>query len=245
MKIIGIIAEYNPFHNGHLYQIEKVKEIYPESIIIVAMSGNFLQRGEPAIVDKWVRAKQALLNGVDVVVEIPIAGCVQPADRFAENGVRILNNMGCEELFFGAEHAEYDFMTYAQLVQNLDSTEFSKKNISYAEAFQEAVAAKIGHNIDSPNDVLGLAYAKANLKFGKKLKLNPISRNVAGYHDKSLSPNSNIASATAIRKVLFSKDHNLVDKYLPSYQDLKDEKYISWDDFWPFLRYKLISSDID
>lgn len=127
MKIIGIIAEYNPFHNGHLYQIEKVKEIYPESIIIVAMSGNFLQRGEPAIVDKWVRAKQALLNGVDVVVEIPIAGCVQPADRFAENGVRILNNMGCEELFFGAEHAEYDFMTYAQLVQNLDSTEFSKK----------------------------------------------------------------------------------------------------------------------
>lgn len=245
MKIIGIIAEYNPFHNGHLYQIEKVKEIYPESIIIVAMSGNFLQRGEPAIVDKWVRAKQALLNGVDVVVEIPIAGCVQPADRFAENGVRILNNMGCEELFFGAEHAEYDFMTYAQLVQNLDSTEFSKKNISYAEAFQETVAAKIGHNIDSPNDVLGLAYAKANLKFGKKLKLNPISRNVAGYHDKSLSPDSNIASATAIRKVLFSKDHNLVDKYLPSYQDLKDEKYISWDDFWPFLRYKLISSDID
>src|SRR5699024_2023149 len=79
MKIIGIIAEYNPFHNGHLYQIEKVKEIYPESIIIVAMSGNFLQRGEPAIVDKWVRARQALLNGVDVVVEIPIAGCVQPA----------------------------------------------------------------------------------------------------------------------------------------------------------------------
>lgn len=72
MKIIGIIAEYNPFHNGHLYQIEKVKEIYPESIIIVAMSGNFLQRGEPAIVDKWVRARQALLNGVDVVVEIPI-----------------------------------------------------------------------------------------------------------------------------------------------------------------------------
>ena len=118
MPVAGIIAEYNPFHNGHLYQIQEVKKKFPDAPLVVAMSGNFLQRGEPASFDKWTRAEQALANGTDLVVEMPVLACVQPADRFAFNGVSILASLGVTDLFFGAEHAEYDFADYARLVQS-------------------------------------------------------------------------------------------------------------------------------
>ena len=154
MPVAGIIAEYNPFHNGHLYQIKEVKKKFPDAPLVVAMSGNFLQRGEPASFDKWTRAQQALANGADLVVEMPVLACVQPADRFAFNGVSILASLGVTDLFFGAEHAEYDFTAYARLVQSTHG-DFKTYNESYAATFQKAVAAKIGHNVDQPNDLLG------------------------------------------------------------------------------------------
>lgn len=242
MPVAGIIAEYNPFHNGHLYQIQAVKKKFPDAPLVVAMSGNFLQRGEPASFDKWTRAEQALANGADLVVEMPVLACVQPADRFAFNGVSILASLGVTDLFFGAEHAEYDFAAYARLVQSTHG-DFKTYNESYAATFQKAVAAKIGHNVDQPNDLLGLAYAKANLKLGEPLRLNPIQRKNANYHEVELKAGT-IASATAIRQHYLAGNLAKLSAYVPeaTLATLKTQRLLTWDDFFPYLKYKLLST---
>lgn len=242
MPVAGIIAEYNPFHNGHLYQIQEVKKKFPDAPLVVAMSGNFLQRGEPASFDKWTRAEQALANGADLVVEMPVLACVQPADRFAFNGVSILASLGVTDLFFGAEHAEYDFADYARLVQSAHG-DFKTYNESYAATFQKAVAAKIGHNVDQPNDLLGLAYAKANLKLGEPLRLNPIQRKNANYHEVELKAGT-IASATAIRQHYLAGNLAKLSAYVPeaTLATLKTQRLLTWDDFFPYLKYKLLST---
>lgn len=242
MPVAGIIAEYNPFHNGHLYQIQAVKKKFPDAPLVVAMSGNFLQRGEPASFDKWTRAKQALANGADLVVEMPVLACVQPADRFAFNGVSILASLGVTDLFFGAEHAEYDFADYARLVQSTHG-DFKTYSESYAATFQKAVAAKIGHNVDQPNDLLGLAYAKANLKLGEPLRLNPIQRKNANYHEVELKAGT-IASATAIRQHYLAGNLAKLSAYVPeaTLATLKTQRLLTWDDFFPYLKYKLLST---
>lgn len=242
MPVAGIIAEYNPFHNGHLYQIQAVKKKFPDASLVVAMSGNFLQRGEPASFDKWTRAEQALANGADLVVEMPVLACVQPADRFAFNGVSILASLGVTDLFFGAEHAEYDFAAYARLVQSTHG-DFKTYNESYAATFQKAVAAKIGHNVDQPNDLLGLAYAKANLKLGEPLRLNPIQRKNANYHEVELKAGT-IASATAIRQHYLAGNLAKLSAYVPeaTLATLKTQRLLTWDDFFPYLKYKLLST---
>ena len=242
MPVAGIIAEYNPFHNGHLYQIQEVKKKFPDAPLVVAMSGNFLQRGEPARFDKWTRAEQALANGADLVVEMPVLACVQPADRFAFNGVSILASLGVTDLFFGAEHAEYDFADYARLVQSAHG-DFKTYSESYAATFQKAVAAKIGHNVDQPNDLLGLAYAKANLKLGEPLRLNPIQRKNANYHEVELKAGT-IASATAIRQHYLAGNLAKLSAYVPeaTLATLKTQRLLTWDDFFPYLKYKLLST---
>lgn len=242
MPVAGIIAEYNPFHNGHFYQIQEVKKKFPDAPLVVAMSGNFLQRGEPASFDKWTRAEQALANGADLVVEMPVLACVQPADRFAFNGVSILASLGVTDLFFGAEHAEYDFADYARLVQSAHG-DFKTYNESYAATFQKAVAAKIGHNVDQPNDLLGLAYAKANLKLGEPLRLNPIQRKNANYHEVELKAGT-IASATAIRQHYLAGNLAKLSAYVPeaTLATLKTQRLLTWDDFFPYLKYKLLST---
>lgn len=242
MPVAGIIAEYNPFHNGHLYQIQAVKKKFPDAPLVVAMSGNFLQRGEPASFDKWTRAEQALANGADLVIEMPVLACVQPADRFAFNGVSILASLGVTDLFFGAEHAEYDFAAYARLVQSTHG-DFKTYNESYAATFQKAVAAKIGHNVDQPNDLLGLAYAKANLKLGEPLRLNPIQRKNANYHEVELKAGT-IASATAIRQHYLAGNLAKLSAYVPeaTLATLKTQRLLTWDDFFPYLKYKLLST---
>ena len=242
MPVAGIIAEYNPFHNGHLYQIQEVKKKFPDAPLVVAMSGNFLQRGEPASFDKWTRAEQALANGTDLVVEMPVLACVQPADRFAFNGVSILASLGVTDLFFGAEHAEYDFADYARLVQSAHG-DFKTYSESYAATFQKAVAAKIGHNVDQPNDLLGLAYAKANLKLSEPLRLNPIQRKNANYHEVELKAGT-IASATAIRQHYLAGNLAKLSAYVPeaTLATLKTQRLLTWDDFFPYLKYKLLST---
>ena len=242
MPVAGIIAEYNPFHNGHLYQIQAVKKKFPDAPLVVAMSGNFLQRGEPASFDKWTRAEQALANGADLVVEMPVLACVQPADRFAFNGVSILASLGVTDLFFGTEHAEYDFADYARLVQSAHG-DFKTYSESYAATFQKAVAAKIGHNVDQPNDLLGLAYAKANLKLGEPLRLNPIQRKNANYHEVELKAGT-IASATAIRQHYLAGNLAKLSAYVPeaTLATLKTQRLLTWDDFFPYLKYKLLST---
>lgn len=242
MKVIGIIAEYNPFHNGHLHQILQAKKNNPDAMLVVAMSGNILQRGEPAIFDKWVRTEVALKNGVDVVLEIPVEGSLQSADKFAEAGIRTLNDFGVDELYFGAEHPEYDFLDYARKISNLDASKFKEYDNSFAKQIQNAVSEKIGHDLSNPNDLLGLSYAKAILKFNAEIKLVPIQRVNAEYHDAFLPDQGEIASATAIRNAL-SQNKEPIAKYVPKNVIYDNLQQVNWDDLWPYLRYKLLTTN--
>lgn len=242
MKVIGIIAEYNPFHNGHLHQILQAKKNNPDAMLVVAMSGNILQRGEPAIFDKWVRTEVALKNGVDVVLEIPVEGSLQSADKFAEAGIRTLKDFGIDELYFGAEHPEYDFLDYARKISNLDASKFKEYDNSFAKQIQNAVSEKIGHDLSNPNDLLGLSYAKAILKFNAEIKLVPIQRVNAEYHDAFLPDQGEIASATAIRNAL-SQNKGPIAKYVPKNVIYNNLQQVNWDDLWPYLRYKLLTTN--
>lgn len=240
-RIIGIITEYNPFHNGHLYQIQQVKKQFPDAPLVIAMSGNFLQRGEPAIIDKWHRAAECLANGADLVMELPLMAAVQPADRFAYYGVWTLAQMGVTDLFFGAEHATFDFMHDAQKAMEITGN-FNKYHESFAKTYQQVIAEKVGHQVDQPNDLLGLAYAKANLKLKAGISLHPIQRKNANYHDIELNDAGTIASASAIREALHHQNQDF-EKFVPhqTAQDLKAQSLVSWDDFWIHLKMELLT----
>lgn len=240
-RITGIITEYNPFHNGHLYQIKQVKKQFPDVPLVIAMSGNFLQRGEPAIIDKWHRAAECLANGADLVMELPLMAAVQPADRFAYYGVWTLAQMGVTDLFFGAEHATFDFMHDAQKAMEITGN-FNKYHESFAKTYQQVIAEKVGHQVDQPNDLLGLAYAKANLKLKAGINLHPIQRKNANYHDIELNDAGTIASASAIREALHHQNQDF-EKFVPhqTAQDLKKQPLVSWDDFWIHLKMELLT----
>ena len=240
-RITGIITEYNPFHNGHLYQIQQVKKQFPDAPLVIAMSGNFLQRGEPAIIDKWHRAAECLANGADLVMELPLMAAVQPADRFAYYGVWTLAQMGVTDLFFGAEHATFDFMHDAQKAMEITGN-FNKYHESFAKTYQQVITEKVGHQVDQPNDLLGLAYAKANLKLKAGINLHPIQRKNANYHDIELNDAGTIASASAIREALHHQNQDF-EKFVShqTAQDLKKQPLVSWDDFWIHLKMELLT----
>ncbi|MDN2452622.1 nucleotidyltransferase [Lactobacillus sp. UCMA15818] len=245
MDIVGIVTEYNPLHNGHLYQINEVKKRFPNAVIVVVMSGNFLERGEPAILDKWTRAKEAILSGINLVVELPVAFCVQPADFFAFGALRILKELGVQKLVFGVENADYDFAEMAQLTKRVHG-DFSIYNESYAKAYQRAITQKTGVDVSEPNNLLGLAYAKANLKLGSFLELIPIQRKSAEHHDRQLPVASQIASASAIRSAVLTNKELVID-FVPDLTgaDLRQSKKLSWVDFWPLLKYQVLTSKIE
>lgn len=246
MTVVGIIAEYNPFHNGHLHQLEQIRTQFPDATIVVAMSGNFLERGEPACIDKWTRTKLALSAGVDLVVELPLVFCVQPADRFALGAVKILKELGVQKLFFGAEHAAYDFNLMAEKTMKIHG-DFSKYNESYAAAYQRAVHEKLGYSVDQPNDLLGLAYARANRKMGSPFELIPLQRVIAGHHDLFLREKKHIASASAIRKQLEKQNVREIRKYVPSwtFNSLTEQRITSWKNFWLLLYYQIKTSSLE
>lgn len=238
MDTTGVIVEYNPFHNGHLYQINQIKEKYPDTTIIALMSGQFLQRGIPAVLDKESRTEQALQSGVDLIVELPVAFSVQPADLFAQGAIKLLAGLKITRLVFGAEHPDLDFMTIATEIQTLDS-EFNQFNETYATQYQQAVFEKTGVQINRPNDLLGLAYAEACVAEKAEIQLCPIQRIEADYHETKFVDTQKITSATAIR--LAVQHQESIVEVVPNQTrlDSENEKWVDWADFWPYLRYQL------
>ena len=252
MKSCGIIVEYNPFHNGHQYHVDQARLLSEAEIVIAVMSGNFLQRGEPAILDKWTRAEEALQNGVDLVIELPFAYAVQAADYFAAGGIQLLQALGCEALCFGTDHeATLSYEAFGQFVKEnqtqIDAAYQLIKNNGQSYPQQMTTVFRqlysdFSLDTSSPNHILGMSYAKENARYEKPMQLFPVRRQQAGYHDLTLY--SSIASATAIRKAVFSKEVNSLPQVLPtkSLMDLRTQPVVSWENYWPLLKYKLLMS---
>ncbi len=234
MKICGIIAEYNPFHLGHLKQIEYVKNVLGAEKIIVVMSGSFSQRGEIAILDKFTRAKHAIIAGADLVIELPTVFATANAEIFASGAVSILNSLGViDTICFGVESGTAnDYISLAKAMNN-ESKEFKKilkeklaSGISLAKAKFETIKS-LGNDVDenlinSPNNILGLEYTKAILKLNSNIKISPMLRE-GDHNDKTLK--KGITSATSIREIIRLGKITKLKKNLPKfvYQDL--EKY--------------------
>lgn len=222
MKTVGIIAEYNPFHNGHAFQLAEVRRSFgADAAVVVAMSGDFTQRGEPAIVDKWVRAESALRSGVDLVIEIPFAYAAASAERFAQGGVSLLAATGvCGRLAFGSESGSLDALHLLadvlvrepegyrmRLRENLD------EGFSFPAARQAALAAYLSAEglsgdaalLERPNDILAVEYLKAVQRVGDRAPVPfAVQRTGAGYHDTEVPTAGSdgrtlIASASALR----------------------------------------------
>lgn len=252
MKSCGIIVEYNPFHNGHQYHANQARLLSGAEIVIAIMSGNFLQRGEPAILDKWIRTKEALQNGVDLVIELPFAYAVQAADYFAAGGIQLLQALNCDALCFGTDHqGTLSYEAFGQFMKDnqaqIDEMYRSIKN--NGQSYPQQMTAVLRQlyptfplALSTPNQVLGMSYAKENARYEKPMKLFPLQRQQAGYHDLELY--SSIASATAIRKNVFSNKLDGLSQVLPieTLKDLKAQPVVSWENYWPLLQYKLLTS---
>ncbi len=212
MKICAIICEYNPFHNGHCYQLQEAKRLSGADAILCIMSGNFVQRGEAAIMDKFTRARHAVLSGADVVIELPTVFATSNAELFAKGAIHIVSSIPeVTSLCFGCENAEKDiFLKTASLLNN-EPKEVSEKiktltatGMSYAKARTEAWSALLPSNLlTSPNNILGLEYTKAILAKNLPIEIIPIQRLGGQYNDKELK--QEFSSASAIRACIESK----------------------------------------
>lgn len=224
MKVLGITAEYNPFHNGHLYQLEQAKELILPDRTIIAMSGDFTQRGEPAIADKWIRSKGAVQCGADVVFELPFVFACNRAPLFAKGGVDLLLRGGATHISFGCEAQEPEKLEEAAealLEHGEELTEATRNAMrdgrSYAKAYESAVAASLGQDaadlIRTPNNILAVEYLKRILYWkrrGVSVEAVPIRRYGAGLGDAD--PDTRIAGASYLRRSLGTEDIRI---YLP------------------------------
>lgn len=215
MKATGIIVEYNPFHNGHLYHINESKRTTNADCIVAIMSGPFLQRGEPAIIDKFTRTETALKNGADIVIELPFSFAVQSSKYFAQGAIDTLKNLFVDTICFGSEIGKIEpFIEAAQnritnkIVYNQLLKEQLDSGVSYPSAHTHALEAlnMINDSLDLrlPNNILGFSYTNHILKTRAPIDITTIKRINADYHEQEIK--SSIASATSIRKVLLNTE---------------------------------------
>lgn len=244
MKSVGIICEYNPFHNGHLYHLNKTKELYPNHVIIVVLGGAFLQRGNCSILNKWNKTEIALNYGADLVIELPFPFASQSADIFAKGAIQILNNLKVDNLVFGSEKGDVELLNKLVDCQlnNKDYERTVKKyldeGINYPTALSKALHDLTEYNIKQPNDLLGISYIKEIRKQNSNIKPFCIKR-TNDYH--SLELDNQISSATSIRKAL--KENKDIKSYVPdlTFQYLTNN-IVTVDKYYDYLKYKIVSS---
>ena len=251
MKAVGVITEYNPLHSGHILHINMSKSMSASDVVVCVMSGDFVQRGEPAIIDKFSRARMALESDVDLVVELPVEYCLSSAEGFAEGAVTILNNLHIDSLCFGCEDADASSMSELVDILLNETDDFKKcltkhlnQGMSYAAARKEALSQYTGGKYDKfiskSNNILGIEYIKAVKKHNFDIKFLPVNREGADYNDEVYSDLSN-PSATSIRTAILNG--RLEEIALPS----QTREVISntsafpvfFDDFANLLYYKL------
>ncbi len=239
---IGIITEYNPFHNGHLYHLNKVKEL-GDSPIILVMSGNFTQRGILSVVEKYDKALIALKYGVDLVIELPFQFSTQSSDYFAKGALKILNALGVEKIVFGSESDDLDKLNQLADIQliNKDYDNIVKaeldKGINYPTAMSNALKIITGKTIRLSNDLLGLSYIKEIKK--NNYKITPITiKRTNDYKSEKLE--EKISSASSIRKAIENNvdiTNNVPSIVLDKIIDINTNKYLE------FLKYKILSDN--
>ena len=212
MRAVGLITEYNPFHNGHLHHLRRSLDLADAEVAVAVMSGHFLQRGEPALVDKWVRAEMALAAGVDIVVELPLPWAASSAPDFARGAIQALTDLGADAVCFGSESGDLAALEHCAdlLAQQKEPVEkytsaALRRGVSFPQAQAQAMTklfptVDIDEILSSPNNILGLAYLRALGEVGSSIVPLTTTRIGAGYHD--LDEKEGIASATGIRQRL-------------------------------------------
>lgn len=259
MKAAGIVVEYNPFHNGHLHHTRSAKESSGADTIIAVMSGQFLQRGEPAFADKWKRTEMALAGGVDIVLELPYVYATAQASDFAKGAIALLDAIGCESFCFGSEQGAIEpFLNTRQLLVAKNELyqhairEAVQSGISYPKALNSAYQALTGGlegyaDLTQPNNILGYHYMEAADRISSSMQPLTIQRIGSGYHDP-ITEGLSIASATGIRKAFFEGGSlDGLSSYLPASSmkaltDFKDQYggFGSWETFYPMLRFIIL-----
>lgn len=259
MKAAGIVVEYNPFHNGHLHHAHQSRIESGADVLVAAMSGQFLQRGEPAFADKWARTEMALANGVDIVLELPYVYATAQASDFARGGIALLSAIGCESFCFGSEQGSIEpfLQTYGLLeserpLYEQKIHEAVQTGISYPKALNEAYTSLTGNgagyaDLKQPNNILGYHYIEAAKKMASPIRPLTIQRIAANYHDP-IDKELTIASATGIRQAFFEgASMEEIAKYMPhaSINILKEfngahHGFGSWERFYPLLRYSIL-----
>ncbi|QAT42812.1 nucleotidyltransferase [Aminipila luticellarii] len=228
MKVLGIIAEYNPFHNGHLYQLNQSAAMTEADFVVAIISGNFTQRGEAAVLSKWARAEMAVRCGIDLVIELPFAFACNNAEYFAKGAIEILNRLRCvTHLSFGSESGDLERLKEVACFLSHETEEFKdqlksnlSKGFSYPKARSEAVKECLGEeaseNMLQPNNILAIEYLKQLYLTHSDIIPVTVKRYASNYHDQELR--GNIASASAIRKALHSNDWNtqLLESAVPA-----------------------------
>ncbi len=254
MKVLGLITEYNPFHNGHLHHLKESKALTGIDLTIAVMSGHFLQRGAPSLTDKWTRAEMAVRSGVDLVVELPAIYACSSAEFFASAGVSLLHSMGVTDICFGSEDGNITPMMTSARILAKEPSDFKEalrsgldKGLSFPEAREMALSAVLlsgGVEMDTPNNILGVEYCKAILTQNIPMTPHTIKRIGTGYHSTDIA--GEICSATAIRQIVRESTetpdfHIVMPKEAAP---LMDAAYMSGNitsegDLFPILRYLL------
>lgn len=221
MKTIGIICEYNPFHNGHAHQLHTLAQLHPDALRICIMSGSFVQRGEPAIFSKFDRARWAILGGADIVIELPTLYSTGSAQLFGTGAIRMVKALDIDALSFGSETADLDALVDIAKRMDCESTQeqlrtYIKEGLSYGAAFRKALDTEI---LNTPNALLGLEYIRAGLAYNAKLEYIPILR-TSNHHEETLT--DELPSGTALRQLITSTD-NLSSQCITSTGNLSSQ----------------------
>ena len=217
-KVLGIIAEYNPFHNGHLYHINESKKAVNADYVVAIISGNFVQRGDTSLVDKWSKAEMAIKNGADLVIELPLLYSISSAENFAEGGIKMLNSFNIVDyISFGSELCDVNTLNEFADVLFHEPKEFVSvlnhelsKGFSYPKARENALLMylndirKYANILSSPNNILAIEYLKALKKYKSSIVPVSINRNKVDYNSTEIV--DGFASATAIRKIAMTND---------------------------------------
>ena len=236
-RVLGIIAEYKPFHNGHMYHLQKAKEQSGAQYCICVMSGNFVQRGNTSIVNKWKKAEMALLNGVDLVIELPTIYSVASAEGFSLGAIKLLNNLKIvDAISFGTETSDFAALNNISSIVNEEPMKYKsilnselKKGLSFPKARENALMLYLNDNkrydniLNTPNNILAIEYLKALKKIKSTIQPIPVKREKVYYNDNVIV--DEFASATAIRKLLKNEEFSEIRKVVPksTYQILKKE----------------------